>query len=84
VYTLDKGATIGQKSRSNEKAFRSQNDVVSMLNTNSKNMTTLKRPSGIGMNRTIGLLAGGPIGGLIGNALDAHDINNIKKSNIMV
>jgi hypothetical protein len=84
VYTLDKGATIGQKSRSNENAFRSQNDVVSMLNTNSKNMTTLKRPNGIGMYRTIGLLAGGPIGGLIGNALDSHDINNIKKSNIMV
>ena len=84
VYTLDKGATIGQKSRSNEKAFRSENDVVSMLNTNSKNMTTLKRPRGIGMNRTVGILGGGPIGGLIGNALDAHDINAIKQSNIMI
>jgi len=84
VIGLDGGATIGQKMRSNTTAYRSSGDVVSGLNANSKHMTTLKRPSGIGMYRTIGLLAGGPIGGLIGNALDAHDINNIKKSNIMV
>lgn len=84
VYTLDKGATIGQKTRSNENAYRVSGDAVSYLNVNSKRMTTLKRPSGIGMNRTIGLLAGGQIGGLIGNALDAHDINAIKQSNIMI
>ena len=84
VIGLDGGATIGQKMRSNTTAYRSSGDVVSGLNANSKHMTTLKRPIGIGMNRTIGLLAGGPIGGLIGDALDAHDINNIKKSNIMV
>jgi hypothetical protein len=83
VYTLDKGATIGQKSRSNEKAYRSQGDLVSLMNANSKNMTTLKRPKGIGFNRTVGILAGG-IGGLIGNALDAHDVNNIKQSNILI
>jgi hypothetical protein len=83
VYTLDKGSTLFQKSRPNEKAYRSSGDVVSLLNANSKNMTTLKRPQGIGFNRTVGILAGG-IGGLIGNALDAHDVNNVKQSNILI
>jgi hypothetical protein len=41
IYTLDKGATIGTKTRSREKAFRSAGDVVSALSSNSGNMKTL-------------------------------------------
>ena len=35
AYTLDKGATIGQKTRSNENAYRTSGDAVSLLNANS-------------------------------------------------
>ena len=84
VYTLDKGATIGTPTRGNETAYRSKGDVVSLLSSGNTRMTTLNRPSGIGMYRTIGLLAGGKTGGLVGNALDAHDIANVKNSNIMI
>ena len=42
VFTLDKGATFGQKTRSNENAYRTAGDVVSLLNANSKRMKTLK------------------------------------------
>ena len=41
IYTLDKGATIGTKTRSREKAFRSAGDIVSALSANSSNMKTL-------------------------------------------
>jgi hypothetical protein len=41
IYTLDKGATIGTKTRSREKAYRSSGDVVSSLSANSGNMKTL-------------------------------------------
>jgi hypothetical protein len=84
VYTLDKGATIGTPTRGNETAYRSKGDLVSLLSAGNTRMTTLKRPSSIGMFRTVGLLAGGKPGGLVGNALDAHDISNIKQSNIMI
>ena len=36
VYSLDKGATIGQKTRTNESAYRSSGDLVSGMNANSK------------------------------------------------
>lgn len=42
VITYNKGATIGQKSRPNETAYRSSGDVVSVLASRNKNMTTLK------------------------------------------
>ena len=41
IYTLDKGATIGTKTRSREKAYRSSGDVVSSLAANATNMKTL-------------------------------------------
>jgi hypothetical protein len=44
VYTLDKGATIGQKTRSNETGYRTAGDIVSLLNANSTRMKTLKNP----------------------------------------
>jgi len=43
IYTLDKGATIGTKTRSREKAYRSSGDVVSVLASNSKNVKTLDK-----------------------------------------
>jgi hypothetical protein len=46
-YTLDKGATIGQKTRTNESVYRSSGDLVSGMNANSKRMTTLQQ-NGLG------------------------------------
>jgi hypothetical protein len=71
VYTLDKGATIGQKMRKNEMAFRTSGDIVSAMNANSKRMTTLNNP-----NLKTGI---SPI-----DAYTAHNVNNIKNSNIHV
>ncbi len=45
VYTLNKGATIGQKIRSNETHFRTNGDVVSLLNANSKHTINLQNPN---------------------------------------
>jgi hypothetical protein len=76
VYTLDKGATIGQKVRSNEKAFRTAFDPVSLLNANSKHMTTLPNE-----NKKIatGLL---PADAVV-NGLKAHDVDSIKNQSAM-
>ena len=67
VLTLDKGATIGQKVRSNEKAYRTSGDLVSVLNANSTNMHTLGNPKW-----QTGIL---PV-----DAFRAHDVDNIKKT----
>ena len=40
VYTLDKYG-LGNKIKSNEQAFRTSGDIVSILNSNSKNMKTI-------------------------------------------
>lgn len=71
VYTLDKGATIGQKTRKNEQGFRTQGDVVSLLNSNSTRMKTLPNPNL-------------PTGFLIGDILNAHNVSNIKNSGITI
>lgn len=71
VYTLDKGATIGQKTRKNEVAYRTQGDVVSLLNAGSKRVTTLP-------NKNL------PTGFLVGDILKAHNVDNIKNSNIQI
>ena len=101
VYTLDKGATIGQKTRSNENAYRTSGDAVSLLNANSTRMTTLKKPdykpkTWIGKignaiyNAPKTIIENGlnkATGGLYGvgkNALEAHDVDNIKDENIFV
>ena len=44
AYTLDKGATIGQKTRLNKSAYRSSGDAVSLLNEISTRMTTIAKP----------------------------------------
>jgi hypothetical protein len=70
VYTLDKGATIGQKTRTNESAYRSSGDLVSGMNANSKRMTTIPQ-NGLG---TLNYL----------NPLGSHNVDNIKKSGITI
>ena len=81
VYTLDKGATFGQKTRSNEKAFRQSGDIVSALNANSTRMTTLNRPKSI--IEATGKLIGQYVNP-IGSILDSHDVDKIKKSKIKI
>jgi hypothetical protein len=71
ILTLDKGATIGQKTRNIEQAYRTKGDIVSLLNSNSKHMTTILNP-----NIKSGIL---PVDSLI-----AHNISNIKDSKIFV
>jgi hypothetical protein len=73
VKTLDKGATIGSRIRSNENAYRSSGDAVSLLNSGNTRMKTLK-------NKNSNLFANG----LVGQTLKAHDIDNIKDNNIFV
>ena len=71
VFTLDKGATIGQKTRGNETAFRTSGDAVSVLNSGSKRMITLEN-----RNRATGFL---PL-----DTLKAHNVENIRKEGIQI
>jgi hypothetical protein len=71
IYTLDKGATIGQTVRKGENAYRSKGDVVSLLNANDTNMKILINPN----QQT---------GKFIKDGLDAHNVGNIKYSNISI
>ena len=71
IYTLDKGATIGQSVRKGEHAYRSKGDVVSLLNANDTNMKNLVNPN----QQT---------GKFIKDGLDAHNVGNIKYSNISI
>lgn len=73
VLTLDKAATFGTRTRSNEDAYRTSGDLVSILNASSKRMTTLNNPNSSILKN-----------GLIGNAYKAHDIANIRKEQIFV
>jgi len=73
-YGLDAGYTIGQKTRSyngNQQHYRTKGDVVSLLGSNAKNMTTLKNP-----NIKTGIV---PI-----DALKSHNVDNIKEQNIFI
>ena len=45
VITLDKGATVGQKIRKQEKGYRTQGDIVSLFNKNNARMKTLHNES---------------------------------------
>ncbi len=71
AITLDKGATIGQKTRSNERAYRTEGDAVSLLAAGAKNMTTLAN-----RNTATGFLPT--------DVLKAHNLTSIKKENIQV
>jgi hypothetical protein len=85
VFALDPGQTIGQKVKGNQNVFRSAGDVVSLASAGSKNVTTLANPH----VRTIipALISGNSNAVGIAAAIDAyhaHDIGNIKGSNIFV
>ena len=71
IYSLDKGATIGTKTRSRERAYRSAGDAVSALAANAKNMTTL------GSNSYLK-------DGVVMGALKAHNVSNIKQNKIYI
>jgi hypothetical protein len=85
VFALDPGQTIGQKVKGNQNVFRSAGDVVSLASAGSKNVTTLANPH----VRTIipALISGNANAVGIAAAIDsfhAHDIENIKGSDIFV
>jgi hypothetical protein len=71
VLTLDKGATLFQPVRKNETAYRTKDDIVSLLNANSKHAKTLSNP-----NFKTGVL---PL-----DVLNAHNVDNIKKEKIFI
>ena len=70
IYSLDKGA-VGQKPRNNEKNYRTQGDIVSLFSRNDPNTTNLINPHE-------------PTGRFIIDALNAHNVNNIKNENIPI
>jgi len=85
VFALDPGQTIGQKVKGNQNVYRSAGDIVSLASAGSKNLKTLPNPH----TRTIipALIKGDPKQIGIAAAIDAyhaHDIENIKGSDIFV
>lgn len=85
VFALDPGQTIGQKVKGNQNVYRSAGDIVSLASAGSKNLTTLSNPH---VRKIIpALLTGDPKQIGLAAAIDAyhaHDIENIKGSNIFV
>jgi len=73
VTTLNKGATFFQPIRSNENAFRVQNDLVSLLNAGATRMKTLTNPNNIKNPFSF-----------IKNPLNAHNVENIKDSDVYI
>ena len=69
--------TKGPPVRSNEKAYRTLGDAVSLLNAKAKRMTTLANP-----NKSIH--TGNPLLDMVGNIPTAHNVSNIKNSSIFV
>ena len=85
VFALDPGQTIGQKVKGNQNVYRSAGDIVSLASAGSKNITTLPNPH---TRRIIpALISGNPATIGLAAAIDAyhaHDIGNIKGTNIFV
>ena len=71
IYTLDKGATIKQPVKKGEHAYRSKGDIVSLLNANDPNMKSLINPNQ-------------ETGKFVKDSLNAHNVGNIKYSNINI
>jgi hypothetical protein len=71
IYTLDKGATVGQSVRKGENAYRTKGDAISFINANDPNMKNLINPN----QQT---------GHSIKDALKAHNVGNVKYSNISI
>ena len=91
VMTLDKGATIGQRVKNGETAYRSSGDLVSALNANSKHTKNLTNPNGGSLLGTISKAAIGvatgnfaPIVSAAKSVLQSHDVDNIKDEAIFV
>ena len=68
VITYNSGNTIGSKTRSNNKAYRTKGDYVSILGNNQINLR----------NNYL------PIRGIIGNGLKSHTIENLKNQKIFI
>ena len=87
VYALDAGQTIGQKVKGgpNRQIYRSAGDVVSLASAYNPNVTTLANP-----NTSLivpALFSADPKKIAVAGAIDAfhaHNIDNIKSSNIFV
>jgi len=71
VVTLDAAQSIGNKSQSSSKNYRTNSDIVSLLGANKHNTINLKNP-----NQTTG--------NLIYDTLQAHNIKNIQNDKIFV
>jgi len=71
VVTLDAAQTIGNKSQSGSKNYRTNGDIVSLLGANKHNTINLKNPN----KQT---------GNIVHDVLNAHDIKNIKNDKIFV
>ena len=71
VMTLDRGTTIGSKSREGSKDYRTNGDVVSLLASTRHNTINLSNPN----KQT---------GNIVHDILNAHDIKNIKNDKIFV
>jgi hypothetical protein len=68
VITYNSGYTLGSKTRSNNKAYRTKGDIVSVLGNNQINLK----------NKNL------PIRGIIGNGLKAHTIENLRNEQIFI
>jgi len=76
IYTYDKGATIGQKNKPNEAAYRTVGDVVSLLSSNNPNIKTLER--------RVANLRGAVTQEQKPTFFKSHNLENLKHSNIMI
>jgi len=71
VITLDAAQTIGNKSQSGSKNYRTNGDIVSLLGANKHNTINLSNPN----KQT---------GNIVHDVLNAHDIKNIKNEKLFV
>ena len=70
VITYNSGYTIGSRTRPNSTNFRTHGDIVSVLGNRNKEVKTLNNN-----NKS---------SNIISNVLSAHNVDNLKKSNIYV
>ena len=71
VVTLDAAQSIGNKSQSGSKNYRTNGDIVSLLGANKHNTINLKNPNQTTAN-------------IVYDTLKAHDIKNIQNHKIFV
>ena len=90
VLTLDKAATIGGKLKSGDH-YRTQGDLVSVLDTGKTHMKTLSNPHkgsllGTIFKAGVSLATGNPLFGFSAahDILRSHDVDNIKDNKIFV